>query len=136
MSETRSGGCLCGAVRYQVQWPPEALVVCHCKDCQKQSGSALSVVGVSARDGIEVSGALETFSHPGSSGQTVDRRFCGRCGSPILTDTEAARKDGIVFFKAGTLDRTDDLVPVMHYWTSSAQHWFSIPEGVQCLETQ
>jgi hypothetical protein len=136
MSETRSGGCLCGAVRYIVQWPPRALVVCHCSDCQKQSGSALSVVGVSARDDIEVSGMLETFSHPGSSGQTVDRRFCNRCGSPILTDTEAARGDGIIFFKAGTLDRTSDLKPVMHYWTSSAQHWFAIPEGVKCLETQ
>ncbi len=136
MSGKRSGGCLCGAVRYEVEWPPQALVVCHCSDCQKQSGSALSVVGVSARDGIEVIGSLETFSHPGSSGQTVNRKFCGRCGSPVLTDTEAARMDGIIFFKAGTLDRTDDLDPTLHYWTGSAQHWFTIPDGIECLETQ
>ena len=136
MRKTRSGGCLCGKVRYDVAWPPAALVVCHCNDCQKQAGTAFSVVGVSARDGISVMGELETFSHPGSSGQTVNRRFCGTCGSPVLTDTEAARKDGIIFFKAGTLDETADLAPTVHYWTRSAQTWFAIPEGATCLERQ
>lgn len=133
---TRTGGCLCGAVRYRVTWPAKAMVVCHCSDCQKQSGSALSVVGVAARDQITVSGELSNFSHPGSSGHTVNRCFCGNCGSPILTDTQAARDQGIIFFKAGTLDETADLAPNVHYWTQSAQHWFTIPEGATCLKTQ
>jgi len=111
-------------------------VVCHCSDCQKQAGTAFSVVGVTGRDAIRVTGELTTFSHPGSSGQTVNRRFCGDCGSPVLTDTDAARADGIIFFKAGTLDRTDDLSPTVHYWTRSAQRWFAIPDGVTCLEKQ
>lgn len=136
MSETRSGGCLCGAVRYEVAWPPSALVVCHCTDCQKQAGSAFSLVGVSARGALNVTGDLATFSHPGSSGQTVNRQFCGRCGSPVLTDTAQARDQGIIFFKAGTLDETADLAPSLHYWTRSAQAWFALPEGVACLETQ
>lgn len=132
----RTGGCLCGAVRYRMAWPAKGMVVCHCRDCQKQSGSAFSVVGVAARDDITVSGELATFSHPGSSGQTVNRRFCGRCGSPILTDTQAARDQGIIFFKAGTLDETADLAPDVHYWTQSAQHWFALPDGATCLEAQ
>lgn len=136
MSALRTGGCLCGAVRYKVAWPPRDLVVCHCTDCQKQAGTAFSVVGVSAREGLQVRGELETFSHPGSSGQTVERRFCGNCGSPILTDTPAAREQGILFFKAGTLDQTSDLEPTTHFWTRSAQPWFSIPGGVTCLEKQ
>jgi hypothetical protein len=133
---TRTGGCLCGKVRYEVAWPAAAIVVCHCSDCQKQAGTAFSVVGVTPRDGIRVTGQLETFSHPGSSGQTVNRKFCGTCGSPVLTDTDAARADGIIFFKAGTLDRTDDLAPTVHYWTRSAQGWVPIPDGVTCLEQQ
>ena len=133
---TRTGGCLCGAVRYEVDWPAAAMVVCHCRDCQKQSGSALSVVGVAKREGLRVSGTLATFTHPGSSGQDVNRKFCAECGSPILTDTAAARAQDIVFFKAGTLDETADLAPTLHYWTSSAQAWFAIPAGVKCLETQ
>jgi hypothetical protein len=136
MSETRKGGCLCGAVRYEVVWPPKSLVVCHCTDCQKQAGTAFSVVGVAAREDIAVEGELATFSHKGTSGQTVNRRFCSQCGSPVLTDTEMARKDGIIFFKAGTLDETADLAPTVHFWTRSAQHWFTLPEGVTCLEQQ
>ncbi len=136
MSEARTGGCLCGAVRYAVDWPAQAMVVCHCSDCQKQAGSAFSVVGVAKRDAIRVTGELTTFAHPGSSGQTVERRFCARCGSPILTETAAARAQGIVFFKAGTLDETADLAPTVHYWMRSAHHWFAVPEGVTCLEQQ
>lgn len=136
MSDTHTGGCLCGAVRYVVEWPAQTLVVCHCSDCQKQAGSAFSVVGVARRDAIRVSGQLTTFAHPGSSGQNVERRFCGNCGSPVLTETAAAHAQGIVFFKAGTLDETADLAPTVHYWLRSAQSWFTVPEGVTCLETQ
>lgn len=136
MSEKRTGGCLCGAVRYAVDWPPKAMVICHCKDCQKQAGSAFSVVGVAKQDGIRVSGELACFAHAGSSGQTVERRFCATCGSPVLTETAAARAQGIVFFKAGTLDETTDLAPTVHYWMNSAQAWFAPPDGVTCLATQ
>lgn len=136
MTDKRTGSCLCGAVRYQLPWPPKAMVVCHCSDCQKQAGTAFSVVGVARRDDFSVSGDLQTFSHPGSSGQTVNRKFCGNCGSPVLTDTAAARDQGIIFFKAGTLDKTGDLAPTVHYWTRSAQHWFEIPAGMTCLEQQ
>ena len=50
MSEKRSGGCLCGAVRYEASWPPIATAVCHCKNCQKQAGSALSVIAIHCRE--------------------------------------------------------------------------------------
>jgi hypothetical protein len=136
MSERRTGGCLCGAVRYELEWPPQATVVCHCRDCQKQAGTAFSVVGVSRREGLTLRGELTTFAHPGSSGQTVERKFCANCGSPVLTDTQAARAQGIVFFKAGTLDQTADLAPSLHYWTQSAQAWFALPAGATCLEQQ
>ena len=136
MSAKRSGGCLCGAVRYELDWPAKSLVVCHCTDCQKQAGTAFSVVGVARREALQVRGELATFTHPGSSGQEVNRQFCPRCGSPILTDTEAARQQGIVFFKAGTLDETADLAPTVHFWTRSAQPWFEIPAGVTCREQQ
>jgi len=134
--EKRTGGCLCGAVRYELDWPAQAIVVCHCRDCQKQAGSAFSVVGVARREGLRVFGELRTFTHPGSSGEAVNRKFCADCGSPILTDTAAARRDGIVFFKAGTLDETADLVPTVHFWMRSAQAWFAVPEGDKCLDKQ
>lgn len=136
-SQVRTGGCLCGAVRYEVDWPPQALVTCHCTNCQKQAGSALSVVAVLARDGLRVDGELNTYEDRGTSGQPVWRRFCPRCGSPVITDTPAVTQQGLIFLKAGTLDETADLVPTLHYWTRSAQGWFPFNSGmIACLETQ
>ena len=133
---SRSGGCLCGAVRYQVAWPPLGIAVCHCRDCQKQGGSALSVVGISSLDAIAVSGELATFSHAGSSGKTVDRQFCSNCGSPVLSVTQDARDQGLIFFKAGTLDDVSDLMPTEHYWTRSAQPWFAFSDAMTCHTSQ
>jgi hypothetical protein len=81
-AETREGGCLCGLVRYRVTWPPQALVTCSCTNCQKQSGSALSVVGVARRNDLALTGTLTTFEDKGDSGKPVYRQFCARCGSP------------------------------------------------------
>jgi hypothetical protein len=136
MSETRSGGCLCGAVRYEAAWPPVATAVCHCKNCQKQAGSALSVIAVLPRDGLAITGELALYEDKGESGLPVWRRFCATCGSPVTSDTPGAQKQGFIFLKAGTLDEATDLAPTLHYWRSSAQGWFAFPEDVACLEKQ
>jgi hypothetical protein len=136
MTTKRSGGCLCGAVRYEAAWPPVATAVCHCKNCQKQAGSALSVIAVLPRDGLSVTGTLTTYEDTADSGNPVYRRFCGRCGSPVISDTPGAEAQGIIFLKAGTLDEASDLVPTLHYWKNSAQSWFVFPDGVECLEAQ
>ncbi|MDP3673509.1 MAG: GFA family protein [Novosphingobium sp.] len=125
--ERREGGCLCGAVRYSLPWPPRWLVTCSCSNCQKQSGSALSVVGMIARDDLALTGELATYTDTADTGNAVFRRFCPRCGSPVLTDTDQAREQGIIFFKAGTLDVTRDLEPATHMWTKSAQGWVAFP---------
>ncbi len=135
-SERREGGCLCGAVRYSVPWPPQWLVTCSCSNCQKQSGSALSVVGMVARDALQLAGELATFTDTADSGNAVYRRFCAKCGSPVLTDTDQAREQGTIFFKAGTLDRTADLEPTMHMWTRSAQRWIAFPSDHPQLPEQ
>lgn len=129
MAGRRAGGCLCGAVRYTAPWPPLDLVTCSCRNCQKQAGSALSVVAVFARDTLELEGNLSTYLDTGTSGQTVRRRFCPICGSPVLTETPRAEKAGLIFLKAGTLDDTADLRPTTHYWTERAQGWLPYPQG-------
>lgn len=136
MSGVRKGGCLCGAVRYEANWPPLATAVCHCRNCQKQAGSALSVVAVLPRSGLKVTGALNVYQDSGTTGQPVFRKFCGLCGSPVITDTPTAQSQDIIFIKAGTLDDTADLTPTLHYWTSSAQRWFVFPDGAEYLDTQ
>lgn len=137
MSETtRKGGCLCGAVRYEIAWPPLMLITCACSNCQKQSGGAVSVVGVVPREGLTQEGTLKTFVDTAESGNAVERLFCPECGSPVLTDTAAAREQGIVFFKAGTLDDTTDLQPTAHCWAGSGQAWLTYPDGAMVMEKQ
>ena len=119
---------MCGAVRYITPWPPLMLVSCACTNCQRQSGGAVSVVGAAPRDRVTVSGGLKTYVDSSASGNVVYRQFCPECGSPILTDTQAAREQGIIFFKAGTLDQTTDLEPTVHFWTGSGQRWLAYPD--------
>ena len=134
--EMRLGGCLCGAVRYEAAWPPLAVATCSCVNCQKQAGSALSVIAFLRRDALKLTGELTCYEDRGASGQVVHRKFCGRCGSPVVTETPAATAEGIIFIKAGTLDDRAGLNPGVHYWTKSAQDWFVFPGHGQRLDEQ
>lgn len=133
---TRTGGCLCGQVRYTVPAEPLATVICHCRNCQKQAGSALSVVTVFPRSELDLDGQLTVFEDRGTSGQQVFRQFCGRCGSPVVTDTERAREQGIIFVKAGTFDDVTDLKPTTHYWVKRAHPWLQLPDDAELLEQE
>jgi hypothetical protein len=115
---------------------PVDTVVCHCKNCQKQAGTAFSVVAFFPRDSLQLQGELQTFEDRGTSGQKVYRRFCGSCGSPVITDTEEAPGMGLIFVKAGTLDEVDDLKPSVHVWAESKQCWLTLADDQVQVERQ
>lgn len=133
---TRTGGCLCGRVRYTVPLTPLATVVCHCRNCQKQAASAFSVVAVVSRDALQLEGELQTYEDQGTSGQTVLRKFCPSCGSPVLTDNKRAQEQGIIFIKAGTFDEVDDLTPSTHYWVKRSHPWLQLPDNAELLDQE
>lgn len=135
-SETRTGGCLCGAVRYKTSWPPLMTGTCHCKHCQRQAGSAFSILVAVPRDGLDTEGTLTVYEDGSASGNPVYRKFCGTCGSPVFTETPQGDAQGMMFIKAGTLDESQDLVPTVHFWTNSAQGWVIHPEGGTILPEQ
>lgn len=134
METTKSGGCLCGKVRYSIDWPPTATMSCHCKNCQKQSGSALSTIAMLPREAVRIKGTLKTYLDHGDSGAPVLRKFCDSCGSPVITDVPAM--PAMLFIKTGTLDDTSGAAPATHMWTCSAQDWFVFPEGVPTMDRQ
>ena len=125
-----TGSCLCGSVRYRTAAQPTMTAVCHCENCQRQSGTAMAiVVGVPAGSiAFEGEDNLATFADRGTSGKAVNRRFCSKCGSPIVSLVEMM--PDLHFIKAGTLDDKSWLQPTMHLWCDSAQPWFRIPEGM------
>ena len=99
--------------------------VCHCKSCQRQTGTAYSVLVAISEASLSVTGdSLSVFDTVGDSGKATHRRFCNRCGSPIFSTSEVL--PDMAFIKAGTLDDTSWLEPQMHIWCSEKQPWVEI----------
>ena len=124
MSTSRSGHCLCGSISYRFDAEPEAVILCHCDDCQRHSGAAFSVNVLVARNMLEITGTPRAYHTIGSeNGNLRQRQFCGDCGSPIFT-TLAERPD-VVIVKAGTLDDRTGLTPSADVWWRKAQGWLA-----------
>lgn len=115
------GGCLCGKIRYSSNSEPFMTALCHCKNCQKQAGTAFSVVVGVPKPSLTITGTPKSFADTGESGKPVHRNFCPDCGSPITTVVDAM--PDLIFIKAGTLDDTSKLKPTMEIFYSSAQPW-------------
>lgn len=131
MEAHQHGGCQCGAVRYRIEGKPLDLAVCHCTECQRQSGSAFGMsLAVAAPAFRLIAGALKSFTVECDSGRIKTCTFCGDCGTRIHHQTNPAA----LSIKAGTLDDTSQLVPTAHYWTKRKQPWVPIPPGVTCVE--
>jgi len=120
----RQGGCLCGQVRYEVSGDPLAVVLCHCINCQKQSGSTFSFNIIGQSDQISLQGNVSTYVDENDSGDPVNRNFCGNCGSPIYS--EILTQGNLIAVKIGTLDDTRDLEPQSQVWCISKQNWLSL----------
>ena len=123
--ESGSGGCLCGAVRYSFTGPVLMQALCHCKNCQRQSGSGWSMLIALPRDAASVSGAVTTYIDHSETGNEVHRQFCPACGSPVFTRVPA--QPDMLFIKAGSLDDTSGFRPQIQFWTASKQDWVEIP---------
>ncbi|MEX2252802.1 MAG: GFA family protein [Thermoleophilaceae bacterium] len=128
MSEQISGACLCGAVRYDCDGEPMMTAICHCDDCQRQTGSPYSMFVAVNQDELRLEGeTLATYVTVGEdTGQKRERKFCSACGSPVVSIL--AEAPGVVFIKAGTLDDRSWLQPEMEVWSESAQPWLKSGE--------
>lgn len=133
----RTGRCLCDKTRYRITGRLGATVLCHCTDCQRQTGSATSVtVDVAMTDlHVESTEHLRCIVTIGELHRTnTSRFFCGNCGSPIYSQIEAY--PGVVYIKAGTLDDTSDLNPTVELWCRSAQGWVPPVPGAERHNTE
>lgn len=127
----RQGGCLCGQVRYEISGEPLAVVICHCKNCQKQSGSTFSINIIGQSEQIEIQGNLSTYADTNDSGDPVNRNFCENCGSPIFS--EILSQGNLIALKVGTLDDTSDIEPQTQFWCISKQNWLSLDTKMPAL---
>jgi hypothetical protein len=118
-----TGRCLCGGVSYRAEAEPLAQAVCHCTDCQHQTGSAFSPVVVVPRAALTLEGStLASFTTIGDQHSTeTQRQFCSACGSPIVSFVGAT--PDLAYVKAGTLDDMSWFEPTVEVWSRSAQPW-------------
>ncbi len=125
---TRTGRCLCGEITYSIDGDVMAVAVCHCDHCQRQSGGAFSTNVIVGPDQLSISGDIATFEDRGRTGDDVYvlRRFCGSCGSPIVSVLTG--RPEIVAVKAGTLDDRSDIQPNLQVWCDERQPWVDIAD--------
>src|SRR5215510_10709367 len=101
MEPSSEGGCQCGNVRYRIAAEPLDLYVCHCRDCQRQTGSAFGMSMIIALSSFRLlSGELASFSVRCDSGRLKRCSFCPACGTRIHHQV----RDAVLSVKAGTLD--------------------------------
>ena len=120
------GHCLCGQIVYTADAEPVMTAVCHCADCQRQTGTTFSPVVAVPRSQLHIEGTPMVFQTMGDDrGEPAYRHFCGHCGSPIMS--VLADMDELAWIKAGTLDDKSWLNPTLEVWTDSAQPWLQAP---------
>ena len=116
-----TGGCLCGRVRYTLTGEPIFSGLCHCRNCQRYTGSSFEAVIAFPTPAVSIQGELKTYHDTGDSGQPVRRNFCPNCGSGIIAQADVL--PGVTIVLAGTLDEPAVFNPTMDVYWSSAQPW-------------
>jgi len=116
-----SGGCSCGAVKYETSAEPVLQGNCHCHECQRMTGSGYSATLFFPADAVNVSGEVRSYSRIGNSGKEVGRSFCPTCGSQLFS--QAGVMPGILGIRAGTLDDTSIYKPALNIFTACAATW-------------
>ena len=115
--EIRTGGCQCGAVRYESAVEPLVLYVCHCSECRKQSASAFGMSLLVPRSGFRITkGSPSFWTRLADSGRHVRCAFCPDCGSRLWHEREGIADT--ITIKAGSLDEPVDMAEAIHIWTS------------------
>ena len=133
MAAYATGGCLCGAVRYECAEAPVMAGACHCRDCQRNSGSAFATLLIFRRETVAADGdALAVFTHEGGSGKDVRRYYCRCCGSPVFAEYDVTPDFRVVM--AGTLDDPALIRPEWNIYTASKQPWIELSPHMKPFE--
>jgi hypothetical protein len=121
MATRFTGGCTCGAVRYECGADPIAMGNCHCRDCQRATGSAFAAAVLVPVSAVNIVGEVKHHEVTGDSGGVIRRGFCQNCGSPLFG--RAAISPDVLSITAGSLDDSSWFQPQADIYTASAQPW-------------
>ena len=137
MSETSSfaadGGCTCRAVRYRMLSAPLIVHCCHCRWCQRETGSAFVLNALIEAERMQtLQGSPALIDTPSNSGKGQKIARCPAC-QVALWSTYAGAGDKLRFVRVGTFDAPDRFAPDIHIYTESKQPWVVLPAGARAV---
>jgi hypothetical protein len=122
------GGCTCRYVRYRLTEPPLIVHCCHCRWCQRETGTAFALNGMIEADRVDLlEGEVDTVMTPSLSGRGQKISRCPKCRMAVWSNYSGAG-DAVRFVRVGTLDEPDRFPPDLHIFTASKQPWVILPK--------
>ena len=126
------GRCTCGQIRYRLKERPLLVHCCHCRWCQRETGSAFVLNAMIEAECVEVAGGPEVIDTPSNSGKGQKISRCPRC-KVALYSVYAGAGPKFLFVRVGTLEDPDACPPDIHIFTESRQPWVIAPQGVPAM---
>lgn len=133
LESVREGHCTCRLVRYRLRGKPLFVHCCHCRWCQRETGTAFALNALIETARLELlSGQVETIDTPSNSGKGQQIVRCPVCRIALWSHYAGAGR-ALSFVRVGTLEDPDSLPPDIHIFTSSKQPWVILPPGVPAV---
>ncbi len=127
------GGCTCRHVRYRLLVNPLIVHCCHCRWCQRETGTAFALNAVIETSAVELlNGDVEIVATPSNSGKGQNISRCPHCKVAVWSNYAAAG-DAMRFIRVGTLDEAERCQPDIHIYTSTKQSWVQLPSDVPAV---
>jgi hypothetical protein len=127
-----TGRCLCGAVRITAKAKPMAMAQCHCRDCQRVSGTGHTSNALFNAASVEVTGETASYAVKADSGNTFTRHFCPTCGSRVFALNSG--RPGKIILAAGALDDSRWFSPQVVLYARSRHDWDTADDDVPRFE--
>ena len=122
----------CGALSVACSGEPRKVSLCHCRQCQRRTGSAFSVAVFYAREQVAVRGEAAHYVRPSASGFEVDFRFCPACGSNLFW--YPARMPALVGVAYGGFADRDFAMPEQAVWAAEGHRWVGLPDDMPSFD--
>ncbi len=133
-NDTFEGGCTCRHVRYRMTSRPMYVNCCHCRWCQRETGTAFALNAMIEADRVELTaGEPELVNTPSASGKGQKIWRCPTCKVAVWSNYGGAG-DKVRFVRVGTLDTPDAMPPDIHIFTTSRQPWVALPAGTPAMD--
>lgn len=120
--------CSCGALRAEVAGEPDAVVACHCTECQRRTGSVLGVGAYYPKDRVKITGESREFVRGTASGGEFRQNFCTTCGTTLFWST--ANKPDSIGIAVGAFADPSFAPPVRSVWEQTHHAWLGLPEEI------